>query len=519
MFETFIVINIYRIYGQSLSFIIALYNKSIEYFDVDKSLSEKVSKGMVFIGDRVTISKTTDDGIIFEVLKDDSQSGPEGANVVFESEVDFYYSGTPRKTIPGNRPKCHYLPYLCDVLPYNNVPVKEARASPIFKNGVFQGKYMVDGTEVSNIKVPLPSMFIAKIHQKTRINTYPTSFNPFFFIIVSSNNIFLKIVFWSEHLKDFSSLKVGDVIMVKDYKIKKKWAFIDKIDFNTFTESMYFDCDEITAKDLVRIKVDKKGLEKCIFETVKGRVEYLSVLMRHNCNGSLLEYVLTKVGGQSVVLFYNSDAEFYNIRVKSMVEIKELRKVKRAGFEFYVSTIYTQFELCDDLEDTPTKKPKTAGMYVFGAMGYIPDSFSSLSDITEYEKKEVIHGQEVSFNLFMKPQVILAEDLKKQNLLLNEVRKFLVTGCITDVLDAECIIDYSEDETNKKQRSFTVILDNQTECHVYENFFDKRSYSFKHFLSKDDFIGAISRRMHFMIEGFRADESTVLYYLTGLFHE
>lgn len=518
MLETFAVVNIYRIYGQNLSFIIALYSQNVEYFDVDKSLSEKVSKGMVFIGDRVAISEITDDGIVFEVLKDD-QLGSQSASPIFENEIEFYYSGALKKTIPGHHSKHHYLPYLCDVLPYNNIPVREERASPIFKNSVFQGKYMVDDVEVSNIKIPLPNMFIAKIHQKTRISTYPTSFNPFFFVIVSSNGVFLKIVFWSEHLKNFGSLKVGDVIMVKDYRIKKKWAFIDKVDFNAFTESVYFDCDEISAKDLVRIKVDKKGIEKSIFETVEGHVEYLSVLMRYNCNGSFMEYVLIKICGRSVVLFYNSDTEFYNIRVKSKMAIKELRRVRRAGFEFYVSTIYTQFELSEDLEETPTKRPRTEGTYVFGAMGYIPDSFSSLSDITEHESKEIIHGQEVSFNLFMKPQMVLAEDLKKQTLLLNEAKKFLISGCITDVLDTECIIDYSENENNKQQRSFTIILDDRVECHVYENFFDKRSCNFQNLLSKDDFAGTISRKMHFIVEGFRADESTVLYYLTGLLHE
>lgn len=513
MIEVFTVVNIYRIYGQSLSFIIALHNKTIEYFDVDRSLSERVSKGMVFIGDRVVISNAMDDGIIFEVLKDD-QLEMQNADLVLESEVQFYYTETSKKISSGRYAKRHYLPYLCDVLPYNNVAVEEAKASPVFKNNVFQGKYVVNGMEVSNIRTSLPSMFIAKIHQKTRINTYPTSFNPFFFIIVSSNNIFLKVVFWSEHLKDFSSLRVGDVIMVKDYRIKRKWAFIDKADFNTFTESVYFDCDEISAKDLVRIRVDKKGLEKCLFDTVEGCIEYLSVLMRYNCNGTLMEYVLVKIGGESVMLFYNSDTEFYSIRPKSKMRIKELRKTKRAGFEFYVSTIYTQFELLED--PGATKRAKTAETCVFGAMGYIPDAFPSMSDITEYESKEVIHNQEVSFGLFMRPQVILLEDLKKQCLLLNETRKFLITGCITDVLDTECTIDYTEDEANKKQKSFTIVLDGQIECRVYENFFDKRLYCFGSLQSKNDFVKVMSRKMHFVIEGFRADEDTVLYYLTGV---
>lgn len=516
--QTYTVLNIFRTTEQAPSFILSVYGTTHEYYRIDKSLSERVSHGMVFIGDKIYIKETTLDGVIFDVVPNNTES----LAINTESEIDFFYLESKRTIHPVANPKLHYLPYLCDVLPYSDIPVKEIEASPIYKNDVFTGKYQVDLLEVSNIKIPLPGQFVAKILQKTRINTYPTVFNPFFFIIVSSNDILLKVVFWSESLRAYSSLKVGDIVMIKDYRMKKKWSAVEKIEFNTFTESVYFDVDEITAKEIVKVKFDKKAPMKYLFNIVEGIVEYLSVLMRYNCNGTLLEYVLMKLDGKCVVLFYNSDSQFYNIATGCKLKITELRKIQRAGFDAYVSTIYTQFEVTKmQKEDFQNKKIRKADSTpeIFGAIGFLPDNFRSISEVLDYERKETIIEREFSVNLFMKPTCISVSELKKQQLVLNETKKFIVSCKITKILDVECVVDYVLDGENMKQGSFAVLLDDEVEVFVYENFFNTKENDYPLLSFKDKKESIEGKVQNIVIEAFRVDESSILYYLTGIIHE
>lgn len=530
MVNIYTVVNIFRIDQINLQYIIELYKDQIVYYKVSKSLSDRMSRGMVFQSDKIIITSQNEEGIIFEVYENDDGSSKEIKSRE-TSQLDLYYGDTPIKILPFSHSKLNFFPYLCDILPYSINEIKEiSGVVPIHNHDTFQGKYLIENKEVSNIKIPLPSSFIAKIHQKTRINTYPTVFNPFLFIIISSNNIFIKAVIWHEHLKNFSSLNVGDVIMVKDFKPKKKWAFIDKVDYNTFTESVYFDCEEITIKDLVKIKMDRQGLVKHLFCTIEGEIEYMSILMRCRLNDCLMEYVLLRVDGKNVVLFYNSDNKFVKIRLKTQIKIVELRKDVRAGFEYYVSTIFTQFTLIDEKNEKDPKESEFKKLkpninenespdYIFGAIGYFPDNFKSLQEILEYSSKEVIHCQEIYFSLFMRPVLTNIDDIKKQKLVLNESKKFIFSGIITNILTFEPTVDFYMNDVCQKQSSLTLIFDNRFECLAYENFFNQKACLFGSIGSKEGFEEIIGQSLYFVVEAFRNDENSILYYLTGIIKE
>lgn len=590
---SYTILNIYRIY-ETKSFVIALYSNSIEYFKVDKSMTEKISKGMVFVGDKITVTQNTNDGIIFEIVNDETTGELPSA----QSDAEFFYSDSKKAL---NESHSNLLPFLCDVLPYSNETIKEEMAKPIFKNGLFIGKYLIDQHEYSNIKIPLPSSFVAKVIHKTRINLYPTSYNPFFFAIISSNDILIKAVFWKESLKSYSSLKVGDIILVKDYKMKKKWNAVDKIELNTFTESIYFDVDEITVKELLKIKYDKKTTTQRLFETIEGQVEYLSLILRMNLNGTLMEYVLIKIDGKNVILFYNSDTEFYKIQAGSKITITEMRKITRAGYELFISTIYTQFEIIQNslevilpTEDNSTIKKlkpndqevsnsdesnipnqnslfndeidkisksgnsivekslftqkensiksenkistekitkiektisygadvndkylKSQQKLVFGAIGFVPDNFNNLCDITEYQDKETINRIDVSIALFFKPAVMTITEIKKQPLVLNEVKKFIVNTKILQITDFECTVSYFENNETKTQGSFQLVLEEDFKIFVYENYFIENSIDLTQFDSLEE-VNIVGKDVTLAIEAFRADENSVIYYLTGL---
>lgn len=509
MDKRFKVVNIYRNYGPFLSFTVILF-------------------------------------IIFQVL-------PESSNTITHPEIDsliYTENLSPTST--------HFLPFLCDVLPYHKSPIDATRAIPVYANGRFSGKYQINSMEIPNLKMPVPPQFVAKVHQKTRINMYPNSYNPFFFIIVSSNNIFLKIVFWRESLKKYSSLRPGDIIYVKDYKHKKKLPFIDKIEYNTFTESVYFDCEEITAKELVKIDLKITTATPGIFQSIEGHVSYLSVLLRYTCNSSLMEYVLCRIGEKSVILFYNSDEEFTNIKNGSKIRISEIRKAIRAGFEFYVSTIYTQFEILDETEKETSKEveketgaeienvneketetdldkqqenpmhdtlwspsakryadyelestKKVAIMNIFGAIGFLPDYFLCINEIMDYKANESVHGQDVSVNLFMKPAMSTIEELVKVNLVLNECKKHVVHSCILSVTEDDLTVDYIDHGVVKQQVSKKVILENNFECYLFQNFFSGLN-------SERSISEFITQKVYVVIESFRADADTILHYVTSV---
>lgn len=572
MIGKYTVVNIFRIYN-TFNFVMSVYGDKIYYFKVDPSLSSRMSKGFVFVNDQIIVKEITKNGVIFDVFSEESNiDHPE------TTEVYFFYS-PEIKILPEESSSIYnYLPYLCDTLPYNTNEIKEVIGQPIRVNNQFTGKYLIEGVPTPNIRYPLPSTFVCKIFQKTRINSYPTAYNPYFFIIVSSNNITLKIVFWREELRKFSSLKVGDVIKINEFKHKKKWNSMEKMDYNTFTESAYFNCEEITAKDLVKVTFEKGRAEGILFEKVAGRTEYLSVLMRYSCQSTLLEYVLMVVGGVSVVLFYNSDIKFYDIRVNKRIEIRELRKIERAGFVCYISSIYTQFELFDSGKDvlqtaghsifnngdrstTPVKviignddsnninkitghennymkdtsneeiikykpyyalsdssevdqknKRKKNTESISGAVGFIPDGFKSISDVSDFSFKETLFNAEITHLLFMKPHLLPIEEMIKQNLLLNECKKFVVYSAVLAVLNDGCNIEYQEDGKITEQESFGVLLENQLVCYVYNNYFDPKGKSF----TKNDFLGLNSKKCYVFIDAFRADENRILYCLTGI---
>jgi hypothetical protein len=517
--QTYSVLNIYRTKKVPCSFVVSLQGITKEYYMIDPSFTDQISTGMLFIGDKITIREMTESGISFDLVEDGAPSDK------IETNINFFYAENRPEIKPFLPPGTHFLPYLCDILPYNTQKIDVQSAVPEKNRGdEFTGKYKVEGQLASNLKLPLSGMFIAKIIQKTRINTYPTSFNPFFFVIASSGDVLIKIVFWIESLKKYSSLKVGDVIMVKDYRRKKKWTAFDKIDVNTFTESIYFDVEEITAKELVIIQSDNKLVRKHLFDTVEGRVKYLSVLMRHNYNDTLMEYVLVHVEDKKVVLFYNSDDEFYKIRIGNKIKIDEVRKMERAGIEFFISTIYTQLEVSEEsIEESGIKRTRTEGndLGIFGAIGFLPDNFKNLSEIMDYFHVEMISNDtqqsvEVPVNLFMKPAFISLSELSSQVLVLNESKKFILSSVITKIVDLECIIDYVENGENKKQGSFAIVLDDSVEVFVYDNFFNEKHKDFPSLRFKEDEQALIGKSQYFVIEAFRVDNNNVLYYLTGM---
>lgn len=332
------VISIYRNHGPLLSFSMVLQDKSVEFVRVDRSQSQDISQGSVYTHDFVKIKSITKEGIVFEVVDVKAESINESGENKDMVESIIY----------GEQSETHCLPFLCDVLPYSSSKIESQVATPIIVSGKFIGRYMINGLEIPNLKFPVPLQFVTRICYKTRINIYPNSYNPFFFVIASSNHTWIKIVFWKERLKEYSGLKVGDIIQVKEYRNKRKLPLIEKVEYNTFTESVYFECEEISAREIGKIEYKVPVVKTRMFDSVCGVITYMSVLKRYMCNGTLLEYVMCRIGEKCIVLFYNSDEDFRRLETGMNVEINEIRRIERCKVEYYVSTIYTQFCIVED---------------------------------------------------------------------------------------------------------------------------------------------------------------------------
>lgn len=513
---TYEVINIYRNYEPSLSFTLALYREGVKYLRVDRSQSEDLSKGMIYIGDFIKIVGQTHDGVQIELGT--GVHSPAAKEQISLLLVD---SSNRNKLLLDTR-TLNFLPFLCDILPYAHSPIPVVAASPILKNGSPTSRYQIDGSNNSMIEIlrmPPPPSFIVRIEYKTRISMYPNTYNPFFFVIGESNGILIKIVFWREMIKKYSGLCVGDLLHVCEYKNKKKLPFIDKLECNTFTESVYFTCQEITAKDVEKISINGpetlKVNNSSLFNKIEGKVEYLSVIMRYNCYGCLMEYVLCRIGGNLVVLFYNSDDSFYKVVEGGDLKLTEMRLIKRAGVEMYVNTIYSQIYLVEPDIFSSSKRVKTEGSVVFGALGFIPDSFLNTAEILAYSYIENIHNQDVSVNLFMKPSIMTVEEIKKIKLVINESKKIIVYAVLLSVGRDGMVIDFVQDGVEKKQTSIKAVLDDDLVCCVFDNYFtncDKESE-----IDRDLLSANIGKRLYFAIDAFRANIDIVIYYITGVF--
>jgi hypothetical protein len=89
-------------------------------------------------------------------------------------------------------------------------------------------------------------------------------------------------------------------------------------------------------------KKDGNNFDK-IFSDISGVIKYRSVLNRRNHYG-YSEYYLLNVEDKKIILFYNSDLDFYKIEAGNKIKIRNLKETNRNGFIFYISTIFTQFE-------------------------------------------------------------------------------------------------------------------------------------------------------------------------------
>lgn len=541
-------------------------------------------------------------------------SNPEKVGSSIETE-DMYICDEAEKKFCGI-----LLPFLNDTPPYSPLKLPTVKARPIYSSsGLFDGRYLADSCEYVTVDewydrgCPMVPV-MGRVGYKTRMASISCSrkYPYYFLILLTSQSNFLKAVVWGEDLP-YSCMKVGDVIGLHAYRKKVPIEGVSVVEHNRFTEAVYFQCKEVSAKELFGIELERNGeMPRSIFSEVSGEVEYLSVLNRRY-SGSLEEYYLVRIGCFKVLLFYNSAKEFYRIEAGKYLKITNLRTEVRGKFTFYVSTIYTQIEIQggkpqsrvskasernvvtnSDESSVNDSKPNVgeATYYdainfqssseeekdssdidevllmddkggnidsellkgissmdsedsmitiepspIFGAIGYIPDDFSTVEEMF-LKTKETIHEREYELGLFMAPLEIPLGDLQVEveKMVLNESKKFLVEGTLIDVdfsnfmfsepttLNDGTTVNYSRNGLQVLQSPAYIKISHTVDLVIclFNNFWtgDRNLdslYALGGCSSLEEFKDLIGRRMKFVIDAFRASEDTVLLCLTKTF--
>ncbi|OQS53983.1 hypothetical protein EHP00_535 [Ecytonucleospora hepatopenaei] len=507
--EIFLLIGIYLKYDVINYYEILVLKDTTEIiFKVDHFMDDDILYGEFCEGDFIRIIKK-DGGVVFEISQEKFKVNRNLCKQIKEKYDSTY------QLIENRR-----MPFLNDTLPFTNKKtikseingITSVELQPVNINGIFQGKFKVlgqnnqevaaqnvIGNEIGPIKSALNKPFVAKIQQKTRINTIPNKFNPFFFIIASSSNILVKIVFWKEQIAKYSELNVGDIVLINSFKKYNSPFKVEKLIYNTFTESVYFSCQAIRANTLYKVESDffhKNNKIIRLFKTIHGDVVYSSMIFRHNHANSFLQFKYIKLNCEGeviyVVLFYNSQKEFYNLDKNSII-LHEMRRIDRGGLVFYVSTIYTQIEITGRSTPKPTlyyDSFQNGGIGSFddikcvhGGIGYIPDSFKDVEELCP--TVEIVKGKDISTDMFMPPYKTTLEEIMVINtakstfvfkLALNEVKKFYFMATITGIEKADVVFDYVERTENhkeilKQQEAHKIILDSKYFVHYTDNLF------------------------------------------------
>lgn len=458
------------------------------------------------------------------------------------------------------------LPFLNDTPPYGFLRLPRLAGRPVYsENGTPSGRYIVDTCEYITVDEwysrGCPSApVIGRVGYKTRMASVSCNRKCpyYFFVLLTSPDCFLKVVVWGEDLP-YSSMSVGDVIGLEVYRRRNPVDRTRVVEYNRFSEAAYFTCREVSAKEMFEIQLEKTGeMPESIFDSVSGEVEYLSVLHRRH-SVYLDEYYLARVGGHRVLVFYNSSASFYKIEVGRILRITNLRTVERGGFEFYISTIYTQIEFLREEACSSHCSVEAAGTddainfevvsggsgeigarhagLVFGAIGYVPDDFPTVEEVFE-KRKTKIGRRWYDVGPFMVPEQRSVRDIcaDVEKMVLNESRKYFVEAVLVDVdfsnfvcdetptLRDGTAVEYVRDGATAQQVPGYIKISDGAELVVclFKNFWiggheEMALYRLGGCSSLEELKRMRGRRMGFIVNAFRVSEDTVLFYLSRTF--
>ncbi|KAK6089965.1 hypothetical protein P3W45_001011 [Vairimorpha bombi] len=314
-------------------------------------------------------------------------------------------------------------------------------------------------------------------------------------------------------------------------------------------------------------KKDGNNFDK-IFSDISGVIKYRSVLNRRNHYG-YSEYYLLNVEDKKIILFYNSDLDFYKIEAGNKIKIRNLKETNRNGFIFYISTIFTQFEYeninemderCSTfLYESDIKRVKKEDNTIDGAnTDFSNDNMtndesrirrnqndsSNMVDNSELfddininndDIRQILNDSSVVINLEITTPSKRKIEINEENvfkyiekelesfcnkLVINESDKFIVEGRVQSIekFNEEYSIRYIDTGDIKEQYPIIVNIENNISFYIFGNFFTGE-------VEYEDLIKNIpcdikeceDQEFIFILHVFRASIEHVIYSISGMY--
>lgn len=530
---------------------------------------DAIARGCVFINDTVRVTKIVDNAIQFETVNGDlsALNAPSAEfingtpcqiqhcevpklkecskNDTIITKEDLYEYDNPLQEDARmnvleeyfDSQRYRYYPYLTDVPEI----VREIEIVP------FQGLNAASVAEAGNRILPVHG----KVIYKSRVLTCKGSHPFFFFIVMKSGYQTLNAFFWNENVGYHGSIRSDDVIVLKNYKRKKK--IVGECSFiNSFSEIFLWNGKYVDLKGECEV-FSETDVKKCNnilnssyfnrpYVDIEGTVELMGVLMRKRCkinsfgdvHDKIMDFHYCLIGDTIVVLFNNSQPEFSQLKSGATVSIKNLWKVKRGKTAYCTSSLFTEIKILSQ-----------HGTKIDNILCFMPDDYEHPSDILD-PKANGISGIEidaVSFNNIETHTISEVAEIAS-NLVINEQRKIIIKGTLTGVhltnlfLDESCTACRFTDTPPSKNVALALsYLHNENEVSVNTGFArvtdDRNTIDllvFSNFLvgeSCEDILvricgcssfreldACLNREFVFTVDLFRNDHNSVLIYIS-----
>ncbi|KFG27037.1 uncharacterized protein NESG_00109 [Nematocida ausubeli] len=260
------------------------------------------------------------------------------------------------------------------------------------KKSLFEPKARVNQAGYKNAQ---NNTICGQVILKSRLFTFSSggSLPLFFSFILLTSAGLVKVYVWKLAVRKFFCIKEGDSIFIRGFKIKRRpGALLIADRTNTDSDTKYASIPEISVNlteptgHIMEMEM-LHGLPKVPYDpeftTVIGTVEYVSSLFRYREGKARMkfrEYVYLKVSGIIIKLLANDTESIIDIKTGTSIEVRHLRKGTIGPFEFYISSLYTQFYLDRSnapLFDKHVITGDSTSVAEENAMGYIPVCFST----------------------------------------------------------------------------------------------------------------------------------------------
>lgn len=410
----------------------------------------EIARGLIFINETVNITKIYNNTVNLHLNTNDSRShtkkkrnsingsqiNDEVVNICSEQNEDiivndFKENDNPLQNDEFDINKVLNEYYISDRIKYYPFLSDMPEIDDCVDILPYKGHNALSVAENSNRSLPVHGRVLYKSRIMTCKNEYPF----FFFIVLKSGYRTLNAFFWDEKISYYNSIVCDDVLVLKNYKRKKKMVG-EFNSINSFGEIFLLNGSYVDIIEKSEIYRDSE-ISKCNnildsnyfkppYVDIEGTLQVLSVIIRKRhkkesfteIHDKICDFYYCLIDDKIVVLFNNSQPEFNNLKSGCFVEINNLWEVKRGETKYYTSSLFTYIKIITVKESM-----------IDSVLCFLPDNYATHKDIFDPLYNH-INGTELDLIPFKLFEYCSLHDLSKlaENLVIHEHRKMLIKG-------------------------------------------------------------------------------------------